>query len=109
MYKVLICAALVASSTVNAFQREVDPTRPLLGSLNAELVAKAKSELVLQSIIESSDGQKKTAIINGQLLQAGDSISVYRVIEVTGKTVTLRSPDIERTLSLFSKAVVKNK
>jgi MSHA biogenesis protein MshK len=109
VYKVLICTGLIASSAVNASQREVDPTRPLIGSLNADFIVKAKSELVLQSIIESSDGQKKKAIINGQLLQAGDSISIYKVIEVTGKTVTLRSPDIERTLSLFSKAVVKNK
>ncbi len=109
MYKILFSVSAIVSLTANAYQNEVDPTRPLLASLNASIVAQAKSELVLQSIIESQNGRKKKAIINGQLLQAGDSISIYKVVAITGKTVTLRSPDIERKLSLFSKAVVNNK
>ncbi len=99
----------VVSVTAHANQGENDPTRPLLSAMGAATQAKAKSDLVLQSIIKAQHEGKAKAIINGQLLKAGDNISIYEVVNITDKSVTLRSPDIEKTLSLFSKAVVNNK
>lgn len=109
MYKLLLTMIAAVSVTAHAYKGENDPTRPLLGTVGASTYEKAKSDLVLQSIIKAQREGTAKAIINGQLLKAGDNISIYEVVNITDKSVTLRSPDIERTLSLFSKAVVNNK
>jgi hypothetical protein len=83
---------------------ETDPTKPLWGSKVLQ-VSKAKSRLVLQSII--SNGEVKKVIINGKILKVGDRVSAYKVTAIKAKSVKLSSADKNIELTLFSNAVVK--
>lgn len=109
MYKIVTLSLIWLSTSAFGFQSSHDPTRPLSNQGNKGFAKVASSGLVLQSIIKNSQGQTVKAIISGQLVAVGDSVSIYKVKSITDGKAVLSSPDTERTLKLFSQAVVNYK
>lgn len=104
----MLFLTLVSSSTF-ALERGYDPTSPIAGSVIHSVAEQASSDLVLQSIIKNSQGKTIKAIISGKLVSVGDSVSIYKVKSIVDGKAVLSSSDAERTLKLFSQAVVNYK
>ncbi|WDD98191.1 hypothetical protein [Thalassomonas actiniarum] len=103
MTLVLVCFLL--SLPVCAWQG-ADPTRPLVPGQTAAAI-KSKGDIVLQSIIRKQQAHK--AVINGEVVSQGDSISGYRVVEIRPSSVLLKSAENQLELSLFSGAIFSSK
>ncbi len=103
LIKILISVLILASSSVWA---GVDPTKPFGVSVNAAgLQVTKKGPLILESIIH---GDKiHTVVINGQVMQVGDTIGEHRLVAVNDDSVVLRTPTERVKLSVFSGVVVK--
>ena len=80
--------------------QQVDPTRPFGAVASVNHSGEKKSPLVLQSIIQSSETKK--AVINGQVLNVGDSYKGFELIAINSKGVVLHSSQGKLELSLFS-------
>lgn len=109
MYKLITLLFTLASSPIYALEAGYDPTSPIAGSVIHSVAEQVSADLVLQSIIKNSQGKNIKAIINGKLVSVGDSVSIYKVKSITNGKAILSSPDAERTLKLFSQAVVNYK
>ncbi|WHR50932.1 MSHA biogenesis protein MshK [Vibrio furnissii] len=93
----VLLGALLCSTTLQAAE---DPTAPL-GYAPSQVQKKARQYPLpeLQSIICQ---QQCSAIVNDQLVAAGDSIRGYQVAKVTPSTVTLVRGGQRWELELFS-------
>jgi len=109
VYKIIIILFCLLPNVADAVEGGYDPTRPITGSISERVTKQASTDLVLQSIIKNAHGNNIKAIINGKLVSVGDSVSLYKVISITNTKAVLSSPDKERTLKLFSQAVVNYK
>lgn len=67
--------------------RPKDAAGPAALSANGKLPTPEAPELILNGIVLSADGN--LALINGEILQAGDDIGGAKVREITDKQVTL--------------------
>ena len=76
-----------------------DPTRPFFGGAISHSTKKY-APLVLQTIIKKN--QKYKVVINGKLLNQGDSILGYRVNKINANNALLSKSDKQLTLSLFA-------
>jgi hypothetical protein len=92
-----------------AFASQADPTRPAAGyidvqkgSVNAE---RPGSSLRLQIIQNNS--QRKSATINGQLLQLGEQYQGYTLTDISTTAVVLSRGDEQLILQLHNK-MIKN-
>jgi len=96
----LISLAVFATS-VSASQ-EQDPTAPL-GWMKSQKVQKVQAVPVpqLQSIV-CKGNDKCYAILNDQVVEAGEKVSGYRVVEVTDNHVELKQGQKSWTLKLFA-------
>ncbi len=101
----MVLAAAVASNAAGAQQLR-DPTRPpaLLGPSKGESGAgERRAGLSLQSILIAPD--RRSAIIDGRLLNVGESVSGFRVVAIEEGAVTLRGSAGLRRLELFPEVV----
>ena len=102
----VMCMALV-SQAVMANSKGLDPTKPLFGSKQSQMVKLGKS-LVLEGVFHGSHGEKThVAVINGKALKVNDYIGEYRLVAVNDESVVLRSPQKRLKLSVFSSIVKK--
>ena len=104
MYNISIILAFVLVCSVGAHAAEYDPTRPLSGGVSTNGGNVAPTDIVLQSIIKDNK-----AIISGKLVQKGERYMNYEIIAINDKSVVIQSPERERTLTLFSQAIVNYK
>jgi len=89
--------------------KNLDPTKPLFGSKQANIV-KVGNKLVLEGIFHGSHGgNTHTAIINGKALKVNDTIGEYRLVAVNDDSVVLRSTEKRLKLSVFTTVVKKSK
>lgn len=103
MYKLLIM--LVIGFVFSSFSyASIDPTKPLFG-VKQSSKAVEQQKLVLQSIVVSNGNRK--AIVSGQLVQKGDRIEQYKVINIDKNLVKLESSEGQMTLKLFAESVKK--
>jgi MSHA biogenesis protein MshK len=102
-----LLALFLASASVGlaldaGAQQLRDPTRPpaRLASASGDGTAAPRSAgLSLQSVLIAPD--RRSAIIDGSLLQIGDSISGFKVMKIEEEAVTLRGAAGIRRLQLF--------
>lgn len=104
MFKFIKLLCIISLLATFSSYAETDPTKPLWGSKVVQ-TSKAKSRLVLQSIMNGANTSK--AIINGRVLKVGERIFSYKVTAIKAKSVKLSSAEKNIELTLFSKAVVK--
>lgn len=82
--------------------RLVDPMRPLqrpsekVGSLKSTAEKPASESLQLLAVLTSAD--RSVAVINGKLLQKGERIGGYKLIQISSDQVVLQSKSGKRTL-----------
>ena len=82
--------------------RLVDPMRPLqshsekVGSVKSTAEKPAAESLELLAVLTSSD--RSVAVINGKLLQKGERIGGYKLIQISSNQVVLQSKTGKRTL-----------
>ena len=87
----------------------LDPTKPLFGSKQAQIVKVGKN-LVLEGIFHGSHGgNTHTVIINGKALKVNDVIGEYRLVAVNDDSVVLRSSEKRLKLFVFSGVIKKSK
>jgi len=77
-----------------------DPMRPPQFAPAEEKKAPTRSSFELQQITVSK--QQSSAVINGQLVKEGDSVSGARVLRITSDKVVLKYRQKLKTLSLLS-------
>jgi len=99
--------AVLPSQGATANSKGLDPTKPLFGSKQSQVV-KLGQNLVLEGIFHGSHGAKThTAVINGKALKVNDRIGEYRLVAVNDNSVVLRSSEKRLKLSIFSSVVKK--
>lgn len=86
-----------------------DPTSPLIGGSIAESTTIKNNDIVLQSIIKSTTKDQLTAVVSGQLVKLGDTVFGYEITQIDGRSITLKSVDSARKLTLFTQPIVKYK
>lgn len=107
MYKFFVgitsLAVTLAFADDNALR---DPTRPI-GAAAHQAVASHPSSLQLNSVLISPS--RKVATINGQSLMQGQTIkgTDYQVVSIQKNTVTLKSGDTTRVLTMIESRVKK--
>lgn len=81
-----------------------DPLRPptsmLAPATAADPAAAPGADLVLQSIVLADD--RRVALVNGRPLRVGDRLGPWRLVRVGDADATLRGPDGERVLTLWT-------
>lgn len=105
MYKFSLLFLFLFCSTVKA--QSADPTKPLNIMNSSVTNVTQKDALNLQTIV--ANGENKSVVINGQLLNIGDQIQQYKLSKITRNYVVLSSLEKDMTLSLFKSVVVKTK
>ncbi len=103
MYKFV--SLLLSCIVFSLSAQSADPTKPFHHTAQSASKAKKQQQLVLQTIV--AQGQQKSVVISGKLLNTGDQIGVYQLTEIANDYVVLTSPERELTLSLFSSVVAK--
>ncbi len=101
-------SALAAISISVSANQEQDPTAPL-GWAKTEQVKKTKKTVPvpeLQSIV-CKDNNQCYAILNDKVVDKGDSVSGYKVSNVTSSQVELKQGNKSWTLKLFSLDIKK--
>ena len=99
---VFVCSILACYLIIMQTYAASDPTRPLVGSgATTSSKPKTTSSFVLQSVIKSAQYYK--VVINGKLLNRGDSILNYKIDKITATKVILTSNEKQITLFLFGK------
>jgi hypothetical protein len=87
-----------------------DPTRPLYSvSEKQRAEQQSKNDIVLQSIVKTATNEQLRAVISGQLVKQGDKVFGYQVTRIDGRSVTLKTADSSRKLTLFAQPIVKYK
>jgi len=105
--KVILSSLIVMLSGTMSFLAAqgnglVDPMRPLqsysekVGSVKSTAKKPASEPLDLLAVLTSSD--RSVAVINGKLLQEGESIGGYTLIQISSDQVVLQSKTGKRTL-----------
>ncbi|WP_448213589.1 agglutinin biogenesis protein MshK [Colwellia sp. MEBiC06753] len=108
MFK-LIGVALLAIFSVSAFGQN-DPTRPLIaGQESAQAIKGQGKQLILQSIIKSTDKQQYKAIISGRLVEQGAKVLGFTVIKIEQRHVVLQSAENVKKLTLFNAPLINYK
>jgi hypothetical protein len=95
----LISLALLTSASVCA-----DPTKPeYLLPAESEETANAGSNAVVAMPVLSfiQIGQRRSAVINGQLVKVGDRVANYLVQHIDARQVVLQQGDQRLVLKLF--------
>jgi MSHA biogenesis protein MshK len=92
----VLCMAVASTAVAQALR---DPTRPAAGSSRAAAGKTGQSGWVLQSVLISPE--RRYAIINGEVVAVGESISGAQLIAVAAERVTLRTREGLRVLQLF--------
>ncbi|MFC3678689.1 hypothetical protein [Bacterioplanoides pacificum] len=105
MFNPLMMALLTLFMAVGV--QAADPTRPPAWLQRGTAVAPvlAPRSYVLQQIL--IQGERRRAVINGRLLQPGDTIDDARVVAVNPTNVTLKTARQQLTISLAGSSAVK--
>lgn len=102
-YCIFVSAALLLSSYGIAAQQLRDPTRPPPGAYQSGsangAIKSTRSGMVLQTVLIAEDRQ--AAVISGQLMSVGDTISGFRLAEIHEGEVVMQKRSTTRTLRLF--------
>lgn len=86
-YTVFICLIFITLTTHAAL---TDPTRP--PDFNPATAAAVLGKgLTLEAIFYSAN--RRQAIINGQTLQAGDTIAGFKLLQIKSQAVLLKGPE----------------
>lgn len=99
MFKYSIALLLLLQAFIASGQ-QTDPTRPFGAVASVNQSGEKKSVFVLQSVIQSNDMKK--AVINGQVLNLGETYKGFELIAINSKGVVLQSSQGRMELSLFS-------
>ena len=105
--KMILSSLIVLLSGTMSFlaaqeSRLVDPMRPLqsysekVGSVKSTAKKPAPESLELLAVLTSSD--RSVAVINGKLLQKGERIGGYKLIQISSDQVVLQSKTGKRIL-----------
>jgi hypothetical protein len=95
----LISLALLTSATVCA-----DPTKPeyLLPAESVETANAGSNAVVAMPVLSFIQiGQRRSAVINGQLVKVGDRVANYLVQQIDARQVILQQGDQRLVLKLF--------
>lgn len=98
----LVFALTAEFSHESSAQQLRDPTRPPAGIMQSTGDGKTltrSSGLSLQSILIAPD--RRSAIIDGRLLEIGQNVSGYRVVSIEEGSVILKGSQGTRRLQLF--------
>ena len=92
---------------ITAGVQAADPTRPpaWLQRGTTAVPVLAPGSYVLQQIL--IQGERRRAVINGRLLQPGDTIDDARLVAVNPTNVTLKTARQQLTVSLAGSSTVK--
>lgn len=83
-----------------------DPFRKYPEAASASFIGKALQKILLPKLTDleltaiSHDGRQAYALINDQIVTAGESIHGYRVVDIRSTDVVLKKDDFTFTLSL---------
>lgn len=105
MAAAMLAAGLLASPAAAVAQAMADPTRPPEGVVSAESEEDAVRLPVLQSVIIAQ--HKRSAIIDGRLVEIGSRVGDARVVEITERRVTLRAGGQRQVLHLFPEVEIE--
>lgn len=94
--RVVMLAVGLPLAPAVAAQGMTDPTRPPVELLGA---GPAAPESPLQSVLIS--GQRKSAIINGQIVPLGGKYGDARLVRITPTEVTLKTDEATEVLKLY--------
>ncbi|MCU0869441.1 MAG: hypothetical protein MUF30_07520 [Burkholderiales bacterium] len=99
-----LAAAAVVVSPLACAEALPDPLQPPASmrapAVASDAAAATDSELVLQSVLLADD--RRIALVNGRSLQVGDRLGAWRLVRIGDADATLRGPDGERVLALWS-------
>ena len=99
---------LMVSSMVSAKQTLPDPTKPKGAARSAAKSseqADAFNNLKLTAIMDN--GQRKSAIINGRLMQVGQKFSGFTLLKIDESSVLMGNEQEQRRFALFGKTIKK--
>ncbi|CAM5220682.1 hypothetical protein [Alishewanella longhuensis] len=100
-FKLLLLSAL----GILGLPAKADPTRPptLAGAGVNAGTERAEQALMLQLIIKNADGYR--AMLNGQMVKAGDRLAAYRVLNITAERVVLVSENGQIQLTINNNSI----
>jgi MSHA biogenesis protein MshK len=96
---ILLAMACMGAASTTVAQALRDPTRPPSASTKAASGKPEQSGWILQSVLISPE--RRSAIINGEIVQIGGSIAGAELIAIAAERVTLRTQEGLRTVQLF--------
>jgi MSHA biogenesis protein MshK len=96
---VVLFSAWLLPASVGFAQALRDPTRPPGSGAKGMPDRSGKSGWLLQSVLISPE--RRYAIINGEVVPLGGSVSGAELVAVAAERVTLRTPDGLRIVHLF--------
>jgi len=96
---IALLACLCALPVAAAAQALRDPTRPPFSGGAAPAGTPVLHGWVLQSVLISKE--RRHAVINGQLVSLGESVSGAELVAIAENRVTLRTTEGIRTVHLF--------
>lgn len=96
---ILLAAALTVAATMAIAQGLRDPTRPPGAGAKGGRATATQAGWTLQSVLISPE--RRYAIINGEVVPVGGTVSGAELIAIAEERVTLRTADGIRILHLF--------